>query len=248
MLKILLDADMLVFRACAACETPIDWDIDCTTLHCEHAAAEAVIDETVLTYVDRVLNHLKHEGNYEIVMCFSDSENFRKKILPTYKMNRAGKRKPLGYYKVVEWVKENYKCCQKPTLEADDCIGILATLNPDNHIIISGDKDFKTIRGRFYDFIRDTFYETTEEEANYNHLFQTLVGDVADNYKGCPSIGAVTAKKILDKAPTWEAVVEQFVKKNLTEDDALVQARIARILRAEDYDFKAKKPILWKPY
>ena len=71
---------------------------------------------------------------------------------------------------------------------------------------------------------------------------------IRDSYKGCPSVGAVTAKKILDKTPTWEAVVEQFVKKNLTEEDALVQARIARILRAEDYDFKAKKPILWKPY
>ena len=94
MLKILLDADMLVFRACAACETPIDWDIDCTTLHCEHAAAEAVVDNTVLTYVDKVLNHLKYEGVYEIIMCFSDSENFRKKILPTYNLIIAPRRPP----------------------------------------------------------------------------------------------------------------------------------------------------------
>ena len=36
-----------------------------------------------------------------------------------------------------------------------------------------------------------------------------------------------------------------FEKKGLTESDALVQARVARILRASDYDFAAKKPILW---
>jgi DNA polymerase I len=37
------------------------------------------------------------------------------------------------------------------------------------------------------------------------------------------------------------------VKEGLTEDDALLQARLARILRADEYDFKAKRPILWEP-
>lgn len=246
-LKILMDADMVVFRSCAACETPIDWDCDLTTLHCEHAEAEKLVDDTVMSIVDRVLDHYKYDGEYEILMCFSDAENFRKHILPTYKMNRAGKRKPLGYAKVVEWVKENFTCYQRPTLEADDCIGILATLNPNCSIIVSGDKDFKSIPGVFYNFLSDTYYEISEEEADYNHLYQTLIGDTADNYKGCPGVGAVTAKKILDAEPTWEALVAQFVKKKLTEEDALLQARVARILRKSDYDFKAHKPKLWNP-
>ncbi len=246
-LKILIDADMIVFHSCAACETPIDWDCDLTTLHCEHAEAEKLADDTVISIVDKVLDHYKYTGKYEILMCFSDTENFRKHILPSYKANRVGKRKPLGYSKVVEWVKDNFTCYQKPTLEADDCIGILATLNPNSSIIVSGDKDFKSIPGYFYNFLSDTYYEISEEEADYNHLFQTLIGDTADNYKGCPGVGAVTAKKILDESPTWEALVAQFVKKKLTEDDALLQARVARILRKSDYDFKARKPKLWSP-
>lgn len=246
-LKILIDADMIVFCSCAACETPIDWDCDLTTLHCEHAEAEKLADDTVISIVDKVLDHYKYDGKYEILMCFSDKENFRKHILPSYKANRVGKRKPLGYSKVVEWVKDNFTCYQKPTLEADDCIGILATLNPNSSIIVSGDKDFKSIPGYFYNFLSDTYYEISEEEADYNHLFQTLIGDTADNYKGCPGVGAVTAKKILDESPTWEALVAQFVKKKLTEDDALLQARVARILRKSDYDFKARKPKLWSP-
>ena len=247
-LKILVDADMIVFRCCAACETPIDWDCDLTTLHCEHAECEKLVDDTVMSIVDKVLDHYKYTGKYELLMCFSDVENFRKHIMPTYKANRIGKRKPLGYSKVVEWVKDNFTCYQKDALEADDCVGILATLNPHNSIIVSGDKDFKSIPGHFYNFLSDTYYEISEEEADYNHLFQTLVGDTADNYKGCPGVGAVGAKRILDANPTWEALVAQFVKKNLTEEDALLQARVARILRKSDYDFKARKPKLWSPH
>ena len=247
-LKILVDADMIVFRCCAACETPIDWDCDLTTLHCEHAECEKLVDDTVMSIVDKVLDHYKYTGKYELLMCFSDVENFRKHIMPTYKANRIGKRKPLGYSKVVEWVKDNFTCYQKDTLEADDCVGILATLNPHNSIIVSGDKDFKSIPGHFYNFLSDTYYEISEEEADYNHLFQTLVGDTADNYKGCPGVGAVGAKRILDANPTWEALVAQFIKKNLTEEDALLQARVARILRKSDYDFKARKPKLWSPH
>lgn len=246
-LKLLIDADMFVFRACAAVERPIDWDCGITTLHCEHTEAEALVDDMVIGIVDKVLDHYKHEGKYEIIMCFSDANNFRKTILPTYKMNRAGKRKPLGYQIVVDWVKENFTCYQKNGLEADDCIGILATLNPDSSVIISGDKDFKSIPGRFYNFLNDTYYTISEQEADYNHLYQTLIGDAADNYKGCPGIGAVTAKKILDASPTWEACLAQFVKKNLTEEEALTQARVARILRKQDYDFTYKCPILWTP-
>jgi len=33
----------------------------------------------------------------------------------------------------------------------------------------------------------------------------------------------------------------------MTEDDALVNARLARILTAEDYDFENKQPIPWTP-
>lgn len=246
-LKLLIDADMIVFRSCAACEREIEWDSEISTLHCEYGEAKKLVDDMVIGITDKVLNHYKVEGEYEIIMCFSDTLNFRKKLLPTYKMNRAGKRKPLAYHKVVDWVKDNFTCCQMATLEADDCIGILATMNPNNSVVISGDKDFKSIPGKFYNFLSDSYYEISEEEADYNHLFQTLIGDTADNYKGCPGIGAVTAKKILDADPTWEACLAQFVKKKLTEDDALLQARVARILRKEDYDFATKTPILWKP-
>ena len=33
----------------------------------------------------------------------------------------------------------------------------------------------------------------------------------------------------------------------MTEDDALVNARLARILTTDDYDHEKREPILWKP-
>ena len=82
-------------------------------------------------------------------------------------------------------------------------------------------------------------------------MHQTLTGDVSDNYKGCPTVGAKTASKILDglktKEEMWKAVVAQYEKQNLSAKDALLQARLARICRASDYNFKRQRPILWKP-
>lgn len=43
----------------------------------------------------------------------------------------------------------------------------------------------------------------------------------------------------------WKLVVETYKSKGFTEEDALRNARMARILRAEDYDFNNKEIKLW---
>lgn len=245
MLRLLFDADMLVYRVTSAAETEINWYGDLWTLHSDISECKEKLDAMVVSITDRVLNHLKYEGAYSIIMCFSDRHNFRKTILPSYKANRSGKRKPLAYSAMVEWVEDNFDTYKINTLEADDCIGILATEPKTNNVVISGDKDMKSIPGAFYDFIHNEFYEVSKAEADYWHLKQTLVGDAADNYKGCPKVGEVGAKKLLDADPTWEAVVKAFEKAGLSEEDALVQARVARILRHDEYDFDKAEPILY---
>ena len=41
--------------------------------------------------------------------------------------------------------------------------------------------------------------------------------------------------------------MKAFADKDLSEDVALLNARLARILTAEDYDFEKQQPILWNP-
>lgn len=246
-LKLLFDGDMIVYESCSAVETEINWGEGFWTLHAEEADAIVKIDSKVQMLTEKVLRKLKFKGEYEIILCFTDDVNFRKKLLPTYKANRIGKRKPVCYQGVKAWAKETYTAYQKPNLEADDCLGILATMKNSNAIIISADKDFKSVPGRFFDYRKDALHEISVAEADYWHLYQTLIGDTADNYAGCPGVGPVGAEKILKEGPSWACVVQAYEKKGLTEADALLQARVARILRSQDYDFKTKEPILWEP-
>lgn len=247
LLTILVDADMVVYRACSSCECETNWGNDIWTLHVDFNEALAYLQDHMDDWIQRALELDQYSGNVNVVYAFSDDgNNFRKKLLPTYKLNRVGKRKPVAYHALKQWVRDNWVSEQLDTLEADDVIGLLATGKyKGNNIIISADKDMQTIPTKIYNFLTDTLVEVTQEEANYNLLYQTLVGDTADNYTGCPKIGKVRAERILDDNPTWEAVVECFKKANLTEDDALLQARVAHIL--QDGDYEKGKVKLWTP-
>ena len=104
----------------------------------------------------------------------------------------------------------------------------------------------RQIPGRLYNF-DETFTITPEEGAKW-HLIQTCAGDSTDGYSGVPGIGVKRAAALFDKKGySWKTVVETFEEKDLTEEDALVNARLARILTADDYDFKKRKPRLWSP-
>ena len=131
-----------------------------------------------------------------------------------------------------------------PTLEADDALGIYATRNP-GAIVVSPDKDLRQIPGLLYDY-KETVTITPEEGAKW-HLIQTLAGDATDGYGGCPSYGIRRAAALLDeKGYSWKTVVEAFESKDMTEEDALRNARLARILTKDDYDDKTGVK-LWTP-
>lgn len=86
-----------------------------------------MFDVYIQDVVDKILRKVDYEGRYNIIMCLSDDDNFRKEILPTYKLNRVGKRKPLAYKALVKHIKDKYDVEQLKKLEADDVIGLLAT-------------------------------------------------------------------------------------------------------------------------
>jgi DNA polymerase-1 len=125
-------------------------------------------------------------------------------------------------------------------------MGILATSDiiDGEKVIVSEDKDMMTIPGLLWR--SNDMHSITEEQADYYHLYQTLIGDTADGYPGLRGVGDKKATELLKK-PTWETVVTAFEKAGQSEKDALVQARLARILRASDYNFEYGQPILWSP-
>jgi hypothetical protein len=56
-------------------------------------------------------------------------------------------------------------------------------------------------------------------------------------------VGKVKANKYLDELCEWTTILATYQCKGLTEEDALIQARVAKILRYEDYDFDLKEVI-----
>jgi DNA polymerase-1 len=235
-MKLLIDCDYIVYKCCAAAETELDFGDDVIVVTSKFSDAYKC--------VQRDIDKIKREFPFydEIILFFTSPNNFRKKILPEYKGHR-NRKKPCGFKRVINQLKKDYKVIVKDTLEADDTMGIYATKYPGN-IIVSPDKDMKQIPGKLYNF--DETVDITPEEGARWHLIQTMSGDNTDGYSGVPGIGIKRAEKIFsEKGYTWQAVVETFEEKGMTEADALINARLARILTINDYDEAKKEPILW---
>ena len=244
---LIIDGDILIYKVACQVEQATDWGNDLWTLHADMAEATTKLADTITYYELTLL--AKH-----IVIALGSKDSFRKEISSDYKANRTKLRKPVIYAPLRKWVEENYKCYVKPKLEGDDVVGILATADiiKGDKCVLSSDKDLKTIPTQHWFLGDDDYTEINEEEANYNHMMQTLTGDQVDNIKGCPTVGKVKAERILAPHKSsyknmWNAVVETFKKNGLSEKVALQEARMTRILRAEDYNFNTKKPILWSP-
>jgi len=251
---LLIDGDVVAYKTAAAVEKAIEWEPGFWTWHCE----EQEVRDAVLSEIDRYMDELDGD-EYRIAL--TDSErNFRFDVMPTYKGNRKNVKKPLVLKAIRQWMLDDLDALVRPRLEGDDILGILATWPKlrGEKIVVSIDKDMKTIPGLYCRDLETGVVEITEEEADYWHIFQTLTGDQTDGYSGCPGVGPKKAEKMLEEsgcAPPWgvvqecwrNVVVPAYEAKGLSEEVALMNARVARILRASDYDFKKKEPILWKP-
>ena len=238
-MKVLIDADFIVYKCCAAAETEIDFGDDVIVVSSKFSEA--------YNCVKRELHKIQREffvPIQDVLLFFSDSCNFRKEIQADYKGHR-NRKKPCGYRRVIKALEEEYEVIRMPSLEADDALGIYATEHPGN-TIVSPDKDMKQIPGKLYNFT-EMFTITPEDGAKW-HLIQTMAGDNTDGYAGLPSYGVKRSTLLFNKEGySWKTVVNAFKEKELSEDTALMNARLARILTFKDYDFEKREPILWSP-
>ena len=241
-MTILLDADYILYKAAAGCESEVDFGDDLIVVSSRFSDLQRTL-EWEFTKIENVL------GEQEIILFFSDSKNFRKDILPDYKGHR-NRKKPCGYRRAIDWLTESFSVIRMPTLEADDALGIHATDSKgfDYPIIVSPDKDMRQIPGHLWDLTSDDTVTITEEEGRQWHLIQSLAGDQTDGYPGCPGIGVKRAVALFEKTGyNWETVVAAFEKADQTEEDALRNARLAKILTYDFYNFDTSEPILWTP-
>lgn len=193
----------------------------------------------------------------DVIVCLSDDfASFRKQLVdPTYKALRADTERPVNLYAMKEWMRETYITEERPLLEADDVMGIIATdpSRSDERIIVSADKDMMTIPGLLYRpqnqlEKRPHISDISPLEAMRFHFWQTIVGDSTDGYPGARGRGplsdyALDVLEAADEEEAWEEVLMAFTGRG-GEDEAIKQARLARILHYGDYDGRVK---LWLP-
>ena len=265
MTTLLVDGDGDAYKAACVNQENIDWGDDGISVDVNKTGAEDYLVSALARYRDVL-------GADRVIVCLSDTANWRKKLWPDYKANRRDVARPLLLDHCNAFLADNYETERWPRLEADDVMGILSQTIPDA-IIVSVDKDMRTVPCRLYNPMHpEDGVATVSLAAAFRwHMMQTLMGDPADGIKGCPGVGPKKAATIVDailSEPTldrcsaadaafdfheerkavWNAVVETYTSKRLTKEEALLNARLTHILREpNEYNRKTAKLRLWRP-
>jgi DNA polymerase-1 len=242
--KLLIDGDILIYKIATQNEIDTHWGDGLWTLHCDEKLCKADVDAQI-----EDLGAQLEADDY--IVALTDSQNFRKDVLPTYKANRKDKRKPMVLNALRKYVMEKHNGVIWKNLEADDVLGIMATEPSDEkRIIVSIDKDLKQIPALIsVDGL--VVNETPLKLADYWFMIQTLSGDAVDGYTGLPTVGIKTAEKLINKytmvpvLDLWKIVVGLYKEKGFSEQEALQQARVARILRHGEYNKETGEVKLW---
>ena len=240
--RLIVDGDIPLYQIGFAVETAVYWGGDFWSLSGDMNEAR----ESMVIWVEKLKAATK---TADVVIALSGSDNWRKGLEPQYKANRKNVRKPVVFNPLRDFIRNRWEVLEEDGLEADDLLGLNAGRVD---ILCSSDKDLMTVPGRHFNPNKpeDGIRRVTEREADYNLLVQALTGDSTDNYPGCPGVGPVSARKMLDGLDSeewWPAVVQRYAKAGLPEETALLQARLAYILRPGSYDYETKEVELWMP-
>lgn len=271
---LLIDADVLAYQFSSKVERPIKWDEHLWTLHADESEAINTLDNYIVELQEkleapRVILALSDVTNWrhDVLPSYKDNRRDTRKPLCLH----AVRQHMRDSYETYE--RENLEgddilgilATHRSLVNGEK---VIVTIDKDLTTIPG--LHYRMHHGDL------GVFEVTKEEADHFHLLQAFAGDPTDGYSGCPGVGIGTAQKLLasprlvvpvekvisrgprkgqvdvrweegDECSPWECIVSHYKKAGLDEEAALQQARVARILRATDYDFKKKEVILWNP-
>jgi DNA polymerase I len=247
---IIIDGDGVIVTACAAATKKVPWDTLTESLYCDIPEAQRIVAAELEKY--------QEVGGQDrpLMLTFSDASRryFRHEVWPDYKGNRPANKIPMvGLKPVRDWAMMQYRAFEFPGLEADDVMGVMATLYMRDYgripLIISIDKDMRQIPCEHLrpDHLEDDVAYVTPEEAERFFWEQVLTGDSVDGYGGCKGVGPVKAKAILDASggEYEKAARAAYEKAGHSEEYFIQMVNVARILTIHSFDIVKKEPILW---
>jgi 5'-3' exonuclease len=220
-MSLLIDSDILVYRVACTCEDEVEqvakWRID-DSVNDIYEATEAT----------------------DAIFYLTGTNNFRKRLDPTYKANRTQER-PKHWQACRDYLAKKYKAIVVDNYEADDALGWSQT---EHTTICSIDKDLLMIPGKHYNWVRKEWTTVTEDSANQTFYRQLLIGDVSDNVFGMKGIGPKKAEKALGELSTVEELFEKV--RSMYDDDKrlLLNCNLLWIMRKEGEMWQDKYPHL----
>ena len=173
---------------------------------------------------------------------------FRYKAAKTkdYKHNRKGGNKPIIFYALKEYLKQEWKFEYIPELEADDLVAVYADkiVGHIDTIICSPDKDvLYQVPGIHYNYRTAEFIDTNIYEAETFLWKQTLMGDPTDGIPGLPKVGPKTAETWLNYMPLQNMpafVLNKYIEKFGNHEGIRKFAETFRLV----YILKSKEDVL----
>lgn len=226
---ILIDGDILVYKAAWACQKTHWTDIttgeffDNKTKAKQWSVTERGVfneedweHEEILEpwhecanilsiMIQDIVNETKAK-DYTIYL--SPSKCFRHEIATILPYKDRKTPKPKHYEKAREYLIGAFKAEVQDNLEADDLLGINQTTST---AIASVDKDLKMIPGRHFDIDKKSRSIISKEAADNFFLYQLITGDMTDNVRGVPQWGPVKAKALVrDFAGNTKGLVEEI--------------------------------------
>ena len=161
--------------------------------------------------VDEALSNIistSEASHYSIFVEKPFNNNFRKKIVKSYKKGRANKELPKFYNEIKEYLIGNWNALGLGGYESDDVI-ISHYFKIKNEypftdvMIASMDKDLKQLPIKMFDTYYQRFgeiYYISEDEADYNFWLQVIMGDSTDSISGIKGKGIKYAESVLNGA------------------------------------------------
>ena len=200
----IVDGDVLIYRACNKSIKD--------NLNVEKTFDEIYEEVKDNTACDQYSLHISGGGN------------FRKQIEQDF-LKYKGKRreKPENYIACRDYVIKKYKPTMVKNYEADDTASVEAfkyIKNGQLYMLITLDKDWKTIGGLFYNLLYNNLSAVSKNEGIEFFHQQLLTGDAVDNVPGIEGIGPVKAKKLLKNKSLneqFESIIRAY-KKHYPED------------------------------
>lgn len=247
MRTLLFDSDILLNRFTVYEQSSVDWDGDGDSRTYAGNIESAV--QNCVQFINRVQEECKAD---RVAMVFSGYNVFRKDLTPTYKANRTGS-KPLLLPELRKRLTDMYVTFEEDKLEADDLLGLLATNGMIEGEVVIGtiDKDLLQIPTMVYNWDKKKMTNYSYIQGAIWFYTQALLGDRIDNYKGCWKVGEKTVGSVLEGAyneyDMFDQALAAFYQHCHPYEYALLQFRLARILRGDEYNFHTKEIKLWIP-